>query len=117
MRSLVIEDEPQIGAYLGRLLGQLRGIVDIVGSLSDARQALGNFKYDLAIVDRMLPDGDALVIVMALSELPERQAFIMLTRKDAKENVINGLIGGPDSYLGNPFEPQEFIARVRAVLR
>jgi hypothetical protein len=39
MRSLVIEDEPKIGAYLGRLLGQLRGIVDIVGSLSDAKQA------------------------------------------------------------------------------
>jgi DNA-binding NarL/FixJ family response regulator len=38
MRSLVIEDEPKIGAYLGRLLGQLRGIVDIVGSLSDAKE-------------------------------------------------------------------------------
>ena len=47
MRSLVIEDEPQIGAYLGRLLGQLHGIVDIVASVSDAQQALHNFKYDL----------------------------------------------------------------------
>ena len=117
MRSLVIEDEPQIGAYLGRLLGQLRGIVDIVGSLSDAKQALGNFKYDLAIVDRMLPDGDALDIVMALSQLPERPAFIILTAKDAKEDVIDGLNSGADDYLGKPFEPQEFIARVRAVLR
>ena len=67
MRSLVIEDEPQIGAYLGRLLGHLGGIVDIVETLSDAKQALGNFKYDLAILDRMLPDGDALDIVMALT--------------------------------------------------
>src|SRR5260370_26215257 len=117
MRSLVIEDEPQIGAYLGRLLGQLRGIVDIVGSLSDAKQALGNFKYDLAILDRMLPDGDALDIVTALSRLPERPAFIMLTAKDAKEDVIDGLNNGADDYLGKPFEPQEFIARVRAVLR
>src|SRR5258706_3666308 len=117
MRSLVIEDEPQIGAYLGRLLGQLRGIVDIVGSLSDAKQALGNFKYDLAIVDRMLPDGDALDIVMALSQLRERPAFIMLTAKDAKEDVIDGLNGGAGGYLGKPFEPQEFIGRVRAVLR
>jgi CheY-like chemotaxis protein len=91
MRSLVIEDEPQIGAYLGRLLGQLQGIVDIVGSILDARQALGNFKYDLAIVDRMLPDGDALQIVTALSQLPERPAIIMLTAKDAKEDVIDGL--------------------------
>ena len=107
MRSLVIEDEPQIGAYLGRLLGQLRGIVDIVGSLSDAKQALGNFKYDLAILDRMLPDGDALDIVLALNKLPKRPAFIMLTAKDAKEDVIDGLNSGADDYLGKPFEPQE----------
>jgi DNA-binding response OmpR family regulator len=117
MRSLVIEDEPQIGAYVGRLLGQLRGIVDIVGSVSHAQQALGNFKYDLAIVDRMLPDGDALDIVTALSQLPERLAIIILTAKDAKEDVIDGLNSGADDYLGKPFEPQEFIARVRAVLR
>src|SRR5260221_5542335 len=117
MRSLVIEDEPQIGAYLGRLLGQLNGIVDIDASVSDAQQALSNFKYDLAIVDRMLPDGDALDIVTALSQLPERPAIIMLTAKDAKEDVIDGLNSGADDYLGKPFEPQEFIARVRAVLR
>jgi DNA-binding response OmpR family regulator len=117
MRSLVIEDEPQIGAYVGRLLWQLRGIVDIVESVSHAQQALGNFKYDLAIVDRMLPDGDALDIVTALSQLPERPAIIILTAKDAKEDVIDGLNSGADDYLGKPFEPQEFIARVRAVLR
>src|SRR3979409_2770207 len=117
MRTLVIEDEPQIGAYLGRLLGQLRGIVDIVESVSHAQQALGNFKYDLASVDRMLPDGDALDVVAALSQLPERPAIIILTAKDAKEDIIDGLNSGADDYLGKPFEPQEFIARVRAVLR
>ena len=117
MRSLVIEDEPQIGAYLSRLLGQLHSVVDIVGSVVDAKQALSNFKYDLAIVDRMLPDGDALQIVTAISQLPERPAIIMLTAKDSKEDVIEGLNGGADDYLGKPFEPQEFIARVRAVLR
>jgi len=117
VRSLVIEDEPQIGAYLSRLLGQLHSVVDIVGSVVDAQQALSNFKYDLAIVDRMLPDGDALQIVTALSRLPERPAIIMLTAKDAKEDMIEGLNSGADDYLGKPFEPQEFIARVRAVLR
>jgi two-component system OmpR family response regulator len=117
MRSLVIEDEPQIGAYLGRFLGQLDGIVDIVASVSDAQQTLSNFKCDLAIVDRMLPDGDALDIVTALSQLPERPAIIMLTAKDTKEDVIDGLNCGADDYLCKLFEPQEFIARVRAVLR
>lgn len=117
MRSLVIEDEPQIGVYLSRLLGSIHSVVDIVGSVVDAQQALSNFKYDLAIVDRMLPDGDALQIVTALSRLPERPAVIMLTAKDSKEDVIEGLNSGADDYLGKPFEPQEFIARVRAVLR
>jgi two-component system OmpR family response regulator len=117
MRSLVIEDEPQIRAYVGRLLAQLNGIVDSVGSVSDAQQALGSFRYDLAIVDRMLPDGDALAIVTELSQLRERPAIIMLTARDAKEDVIDGLNNGADDYLGKPFEPQEFIARVRAVLR
>jgi two-component system, OmpR family, response regulator len=65
----------------------------------------------------MLPDGDALDIVTALSQLPERPAIIMLTAKDTKEDVIDGLNCGADDYLGKPFEPQEFIARVRAVLR
>ena len=117
MRSLVIEDEPQIGSYISRLLGQLHGIVDVVRSIADAEQALGSFKYDLAIIDRMLPDGDALEIVTTLSQLPERPAIIMLTAKDAKEDVVEGLNGGADDYLGKPFEPQELIARVRAVLR
>jgi DNA-binding response OmpR family regulator len=117
MRSLIVEDEPQIGAYIGRLLAQLNGVVDIVGSVLEAQQALGSFKYDLAIVDRMLPDGDALAIVSTLSQSPERPAIIMLTAKDAKEDVIDGLNNGADDYLGKPFEPQEFIARVRAVLR
>ena len=65
----------------------------------------------------MLPDGDALEIVTALGQLPDRPAIIMLTAKDAKDDVIDGLNSGADDYLGKPFEPQELIARVRAVLR
>ena len=65
----------------------------------------------------MLPDGDALNIVATLSRLVERPAIIMLTAKDAMDDVIDGLNSGADDYLSKPFEPQEFIARVRAVLR
>ena len=48
----------------------------------------------------MLPDGDALEIVTALGQLPDRPAIIMLTAKDAKEDVIDGLNSGADDYLG-----------------
>ncbi|MBA7477442.1 hypothetical protein ES707_12853 [subsurface metagenome] len=117
VRSLVIEDEPEIARYLGRLLREVSAIVDIVESISEAKQALDSFKYDLAIVDRMLPEGDAIVIVAALSQLPDRPAIIMLTAKDTKEDVIDGLNSGADDYLSKPFEPQELVARIRAVLR
>src|SRR5258706_12578401 len=106
MRSLVIEDEPQIGAYLGRLLGQFNGVVDIVGSVSDAQQALGNFKYDLAIVDRMLPDGDALATVAWLDQLAERPTILSLAAKDAHEGMIVRLNSGADDNLCKPYEPQ-----------
>lgn len=117
MRSLVVEDEPKIAVFVARLLEQLNGVVDIVGTLSDARHALGSFNYDLAVVDRMLPDGDALKIVTTMNVVPDRPAIIMLTARDAKEDVIEGLNTGADDYLAKPFEPQEFVARARAILR
>jgi len=117
MRSIVVEDEPEIAAFVARLLVQLNGIVDIVGTLADARHAIASFKYDLAVVDRMLPDGDGLKMVTAISAIPDRPAIIMLTARDAKEDMIEGLNTGADDYLAKPFEPQEFVARVRAILR
>jgi two-component system OmpR family response regulator len=109
MRLLVIEDEPKIAAYVVRLLEELSGVADIVGTLSDAQSALGSFKYDLAVVDRTLPDGDALEIVTSMSTAAVRPAIIMLTARDDKEDVIYGLNAGADDYLGKPFEPQEFV--------
>ena len=117
MRSLIVEDEPEIAAFVARLLEQLNGVADIVSTLSDAQHALQSFSYDLAVVDRMLPDGDALRIVSLLSAIPDRPAIIMLTARDAKEDVIDGLNSGADDYLVKPFDPQEFVARTRAVLR
>jgi DNA-binding response OmpR family regulator len=117
MRSLIVEDEPKIAAFVAHLLKQLNGVVDIVGALSDARHALTCFNYDLAVVDRTLPDGDALDIVTTMGAIPDRPAIIMLTARDAKEDVIEGLNAGADDYLAKPFEPQELVARARAILR
>src|SRR5258708_20851291 len=65
----------------------------------------------------MVTGGGGRDIGPGLGQLPERRAIIILTAKEAKEDVIDGLNSGADDYLGKPFEPQEFIARVRAVLR
>ncbi|SEC68653.1 response regulator transcription factor [Bradyrhizobium erythrophlei] len=110
MHSLVIEDQPTIGTYLGRLLRDMCGIVDIVETNAEARQAPGTFKYDLAAVDRVLQDGDTFDIVVALNQFSERPAIVM-------EDIIDELNSGADNYLSKPFEPQELLARLRAVLR
>src|SRR5438128_85915 len=117
MRSLIIEDERDLALYLGNLLNEWNGIVDITSTVGDAREACHNFTYDLAIVDRRLPDGDALQVVKALSTQAERPAIIILTARDAKEEIVDGLNSGADDYLTKPFEPQELLARIRALLR
>jgi CheY-like chemotaxis protein len=108
VRSLVIEDEPEIGAYVTRLLGQLHAVVDVVESVADARQALHNFRYDLAIVDRMLPDGDALEIVSQnsfrlINSSPNTNQYrIVQTEKlissDPSQSPNKGMRGSVESY-------------------
>jgi DNA-binding response OmpR family regulator len=71
----------------------------------------------LAIVDRRLPDGDALHLLKVFDILSERPAIIVLTARDAADDIIDGLNAGADDYLAKPFEPQELLARIRAVLR
>ena len=113
----MVEDEPQIGMFIAKLLEQMNAVSDVVKTIADAEHALDTYEYDLVIVDRMLPDGDAIKVVKGLGKLTVRPAVLMLTARDSKEDVIEGLNSGADDYLAKPFEPQEFLARARSVLR
>jgi DNA-binding response OmpR family regulator len=117
MRSLIIEDERELAFHVAELLAEWNGIVDIVGTVEEAYEACHNFRYDLAVVDRGLPDGDALQLVKVLHTQADRPAIILLTARDTKEDIVDGLNTGADDYLTKPFEPQELLARIRAVLR
>jgi DNA-binding response OmpR family regulator len=117
MRVLIVEDEPDIASFLSSLLFGAGLIVDRIGSVEDALLALRAAPFDIAIVDRRLPDGDGLSIVKAMKGSDSRPAFLILTARDAKSDVIEGLNGGADDYLVKPFEPDELLARVRAIAR
>jgi len=117
MRILVVEDEPKIAGFLTRGLEGEGHRVDVVSDLEAARLAVRVERYDLLLVDRMLPDGDGLAVVRELRRDNDRTPAICLTARDRVEERVEGLYGGADDYLVKPFEFDELLARIAAVTR
>lgn len=117
MRALIVEDEPELMSFLSSLLHGAGFVVDRTSSVEAALAALRTAPFDIAVVDRRLPDGDGLSIVKAMNAAEPRPAFLILTARDAKSDVIDGLNGGADDYLVKPFEPGELLARIRVLAR
>src|SRR6185369_326285 len=114
---LVVEDEPKIAGFLDRGLTDEGHRVDVIGDLDGARLAVKAERYDLILVDRMLPDGDGLALVRELRRERDRTPAICLTARDRVEERVEGLYGGADDYLAKPFEFDELLARIAAVTR
>lgn len=118
MRILLIEDEQKIANALKRGLEQESFAVDVV---YDGREGYGRAmvgKYDLMILDRMLPGiADGLEICRAVRSAKMHQPILLLTARDATRDRVEGLDSGADDYLVKPFSFEELLARVRALLR
>ncbi len=118
MRILLVEDEHKIAQALKRGLEQEAYAVDIAYDSEDGigRALVG--KYDLLILDRMLPGGhDGLAICRAVREAKLHQPILMLTARDKTTDRVEGLDSGADDYLVKPFSFEELLARIRALLR
>lgn len=117
MRLLVIEDDADLGPWLRATLEQAFGGADLVATLDEARAALQVRPFDLVVMDRRMPDGDAIELVSMLRRLTPRPSILVLTALDDPNDIARALDAGADDYLAKPFEPVELIARARAVLR
>ncbi len=117
MRILIIEDDPQTARYIAKGLTEAGYVADIATDGKDGLvQALGE-SYDLAIVDRMLPEMDGLAIVDALRRSGRHVPILFLSALGTVEDRIKGLRVGGDDYLVKPFAFSELLARVEALLR
>ncbi len=117
MRILVIEDEPKVARFIERGLRQQAYAVDVAGDGEDGLQLAGDHEYDLIVLDVMLPGRDGFGVLRELRTARRATRVLMLTARDGLADRVRGLDLGADDYLVKPFDLDEFLARVRALLR
>jgi two-component system response regulator MprA len=114
---LVVEDESLIADAVARALSREGLDVDAVGDGETALKAAGARRYDLIVLDLMLPGRDGLEVCREIRRADARTPIIMLTARDALEDKVLGLDSGADDYVTKPYELEELLARVRSLLR
>ena len=116
-KVIVVDDDARLRELLNRYLGEQGYHVRAVSNANEMNRLLARERYDLMILDLMLPGEDGLSICRRLRGANEDMPIIMLTAKGDDVDRIVGLEVGADDYLPKPFNPRELIARMQAVLR
>ncbi len=117
VKVLVVEDDAKLSPFLVRVLVEEGFAADACATGADALAQATSGIYDLVILDWMLPDIDGLSVCRRLRQEGFRTPIIMLTaRGEVRERVL-GLETGADDFLVKPFEVDELLARIRALVR
>jgi two-component system phosphate regulon response regulator OmpR len=116
-KILVVDDDARLRDLLNRYLNEQGFAARVVHDATEMNRQLARERYDLMILDLMLPGEDGLSICRRLRGGGEKMPIIMLTAKGDEIDRIVGLEIGADDYLPKPFNPRELVARIQAVLR
>ena len=114
---LLVEDDREIAALIELHLRDIHCGVDIAGRGQEALTLYARHRYDLVILDLMLPDLDGLTICQRLRASGDYVPILMLTAKSSELDRVLGLELGADDYVVKPFSFPELLARVKALLR
>lgn len=117
MRILLIEDDAMIGKAVRIGLSDAGFAVDWVTDGRAAELALANDVYDLAVLDLGLPKKDGMAILASMRSMGNAMPVLIASARDAVRDRIAGLEAGADDYVLKPFDLDELVARVRALLR
>lgn len=117
MRILLVEDHDRLARFTLKGLATAGFSVDHVSTVNEAMSAISTTPYDQVTLDLGLPDGDGINIIKALRLEQNGVPILVITARDQLQDKIKGLNAGADDYLVKPFEMDELIARLRALLR
>jgi DNA-binding response OmpR family regulator len=117
--ALLVEDDARLGAMVAEYLGRHDLDVTVAPDGERGLAALRRGRFDVVLLDVMLPGIDGLEVCRRIRAAPEWAALpvLMLTARGEDVDKIVGLELGADDYLAKPFNPRELLARIRAVLR
>ena len=113
---LVVDDDDRIRDLLRRFLVRAGFRVTVAEDAAGARRLLEGFDFDMAVIDVMMPGEDGFSLTQWVSKRSALPVMI-LTARGLPGDRIEGLSLGADDYLAKPFEPQELLLRIEAVLR
>jgi two-component system OmpR family response regulator len=117
MRVLIVEDEPNLGTQLKNSLEANGYAVDLANDGEDGHYMGSSENYDAVILDLGLPTMDGLTILNKWRKEGKTMPVLVLTARDSWSDKVAGLDSGADDYLAKPFQTQELIARLRALIR
>ena len=117
MRVLIVEDEKKVSNFLRQALEEERYAVDQAFDGEDGLSLAEAYDYDLLILDLMLPRRDGINLLEEIRRRGRRTPVLVLTAKDSVADKVKSFNAGGDDYLTKPFSIEEFLARVRALLR
>ena len=112
---LVVDDDDRIRNLLKEYLNDNNFMISTAQDANDAKIKLKHFKYDLIVLDVMMPGQDGYSLTKEI-RTKNNQPIILLTAKGEVENRIKGLEFGADDYISKPFEPKELLLRIKNII-
>ncbi len=113
---LVVDDDDRIRILLRDYLSEKKYTVSTAENAEQAKNRLEYFKFDLLILDVMMPGQDGYALTRDIKKKID-VPIILLTAKGEVENRIKGLELGADDYIGKPFEPKELLLRIKNIIK
>ena len=117
MKVLVVEDDRKVAGFIEQGLKEEGYVVDVAPDGEEATMLAHVYDYDVILLDVVLPKKNGFQVATELRREGRNTPILMLTSRDAVEDVVRGLDAGADDYLAKPFRFEELLARMRALVR